>query len=57
MYEFKNLVQTQDEGQPCDRAIKNGTLIVEDYGVQFIDGSKPSNKVLIEDYDGLHAIF
>ena len=57
MFDFKNLTNTLDEGQASNRSIKAGKLIVEDYGIQFINNSKNSDKLMIEDYDNLHAIF
>lgn len=57
MYEFKDLNQLQEEGQSSNRYFKNGTLIIEDYGIQFINGSKSSDKIIIDDYDSIHALF
>ena len=57
VYDFKTLAQTFDEGQASNKSIKDGKIIVEDYGIQLINGSKPSDKIMVEDYDNLHAIF
>ena len=56
VYDFKDYSQTIDDGLPAERNIKSGKLIVEDYGMQFINDARQSDKIMIDDYDKLHCI-
>ena len=56
VYDFKDLTQTISDGLQSNKQINYGKLIVEDDGIQFINDGRQTDKIIVDDYDKLHAL-
>lgn len=56
LYDYIDLLKSIDQGKASKKTMREGKVLVDESGLQFINESKPSDNFMIADYDHIHAI-